>query len=97
MTFDTILFVLIGGGLALSAIDLFYQLHHQARAKKSARRLGWHEGSSTQAAISSIPQRRRTTSSQAPQSVAGKYVDIEATNNAAMDSPVGDARRSGSL
>lgn len=87
MTFDTILFVLIGGGLALSAIDLFYQLHHQARTKKSARRLGWHEGSSTQAAISSIPQRRRPTNSQGPQ----------ATNNAAMDSPLGDARRSGSL
>jgi hypothetical protein len=97
MTFDTILFVLIGGGMALSAIDLFYQLHHQARAKKSARRLGRHEGSSTQTAISSIPQRRRTTYSQGPQSAAGKYVDTEATNNAAMHSPVGDTRRSGSL
>jgi hypothetical protein len=97
MTFDTILFVLIGVGMALSAIDLFYQLHHQARSKKSARRLGWHEGSSTQAAISSIPQRRRTTNSHGPQSAAGKYVDTEATNSAAMHSPVGDNRRSGSL
>jgi hypothetical protein len=53
MTLDDVLFVLIGAGMALSAFDLFYRLHHQSRAKvpnteplsPSARTLAGRAGS----------------------------------------------------
>jgi hypothetical protein len=39
MTLDDVLFILIGSGMALSAVDLYYRLHLQAKDKKSAHRL----------------------------------------------------------